>query len=140
VKQTNNGDRKMLPLTPAVIDELRRHEGAPSGLIFASRRRPDRAFNIDPAWERALSAAGRRNFRFHDLRHSCASYLAQDDATLLEIAEVLGHWRLSVTKRYSTWPPGTRRSSSTACWGRSSNRHTVYPRAETARRPVCLYA
>lgn len=48
-------------------------------------------------WERALRAAGVRNFRFHDLRPGCAS----DGATLLEIAEVLGHRQLSVTKRYS---------------------------------------
>ena len=55
----------------------------------------------DPAWDRALKAAGVKSFRFHDLRHSCASALAQNGATLLEIAEVLGHRQLSVTKRYS---------------------------------------
>jgi integrase len=101
VRHTKNGEPKRLPLTPAVIEELRRHEGPPAALIFASRRRPDRAYNIDPAWARALRAAGVRNFRFHDLRHSCASYLAQDGATLLEIADVLEHKQLSVTKRYS---------------------------------------
>ena len=34
-------------------------------------------------------------------RHSCASYLAQSGASLLEIADVLGHKQISVTKRYS---------------------------------------
>ena len=29
------------------------------------------------------------DFRFHDLRHTTASYLAQNGATLLEIADVL---------------------------------------------------
>jgi len=101
VLRTKNGDRKMLPLVPAVVDELRRLEGDPKRLIFASQRRADRAYNFDPAWEVALRAAGVRDFRFHDLRHSCASYLAQSGATLLEIGEVLGHRQLSVTKRYS---------------------------------------
>lgn len=101
VRRTKNGDRKMLPLVPTVIDELRRHSRGGSTLLFASRRRADRAYNFDPAWEAALRAAGVRNFRFHDLRHSCASYLAQSGASLLEIAEVLGHRQLSVTKRYS---------------------------------------
>jgi len=41
------------------------------------------------------------NFRFHDLRHTAASYLAMSGATLAEIAEVLGHRSLQVTKRYS---------------------------------------
>ena len=45
--------------------------------------------------------AGLEGFRFHDLRHTCASYLAQNGASLLQIAEVLGHKQLEVTKRYS---------------------------------------
>jgi integrase len=101
VRRTKNGDRKMLPLVPAVIDELRVHAGAPSSLLFASHRRPDRAYNFNPVWYAALKSAHVRTFRFHDLRHSCASYLAQSGASLLEIAEVLGHRQLSVTKRYS---------------------------------------
>ena len=40
-------------------------------------------------------------FRFHDLRHSAASYLAMNGATLAEIAEVLGHKTLAMVKRYS---------------------------------------
>ena len=42
-----------------------------------------------------------RNFTFHSLRHSCASMLAWNGATLLEIADVLGHRQLQMTKRYA---------------------------------------
>jgi integrase len=69
--------------------------------VFPSRLRPDRPYNFDPAWQAALSAAGVKNFRLHDLRHSCASALAQSGATLVEIAAILGHRQLSVTLRYS---------------------------------------
>lgn len=41
------------------------------------------------------------NFRFHDLRHSAASYLAMNGASLLEIGEILGHKTLSMVKRYA---------------------------------------
>ena len=98
VRRTKNGDRKMLPRVPSVIEELLRHEGPRSTLIFASRRRRDVAYSFNPVWETALRIAGVRNFRFHDLRHSCASYLAQSGATLLEIGEVLGHRDLTITK------------------------------------------
>jgi len=52
-----------------------------------------------------LSAAVKRaeiaNFRFHDCRHSAASYLAMNGASLAEIAEVLGHKTLAMVKRYA---------------------------------------
>lgn len=48
-----------------------------------------------------LKRADIKDFRFHDLRHSAASYLAMNGASLAEIAEILGHKTLSMVKRYS---------------------------------------
>jgi len=101
IHQTKNGDKKTLPLIPAVMEELIRHKGTDSRLVFASIKRPDVAYNHETAWKEALKIAKIKDFRFHDLRHTCASYLAQNGATLLEIGDVLGHRNLSVTKRYS---------------------------------------
>lgn len=101
VHRSKNGDKKVLPLVPAVVEEMRLFAGGPNTLLFPSRRRPDVAYNFDPSWDKALKLAGIKQFRFHDLRHSCASYLAQAGAPLLQIAEVLGHRQLSVTRRYS---------------------------------------
>ena len=53
------------------------------------------------AWKVAVEKAGIEDFRFHDLRHSAASYLAMNGASLAEIAEVLGHKTLAVVKRYA---------------------------------------
>jgi integrase len=52
-------------------------------------------------WLPIRDAAGLRDFRWHDLRHSCASFLAQNGATLLEIGAVLGHRSTSATRRYA---------------------------------------
>jgi integrase len=41
------------------------------------------------------------DFVWHDLRHSTASYLAMNGATLAEIAQVLGHKTLAMVKRYA---------------------------------------
>lgn len=49
----------------------------------------------------ALAAAGINDFRFHDLRHTAASYLAMNGATTNEIAAVLGHKTLAMVKRYA---------------------------------------
>lgn len=102
IERSKNGDRKTLVLTPNLVAELRKFHGAPGALVFASKRRPDQAFAWESgAWPLALRAAQVKRCRFHDLRHSCASYLAQSGATLLEIADVLGHRNLNVTRRYS---------------------------------------
>jgi integrase len=57
--------------------------------------------SIRTAFLFALERAKVENFKFHDLRHSAASYLAMNGATLAEIAEVLGHKTLQMVKRYA---------------------------------------
>jgi integrase len=57
--------------------------------------------SIREAWEYAVKRAEIADFRFHDLRHSAASYLAMSGASLAEIAELLGHKTLSMVKRYT---------------------------------------
>ena len=53
------------------------------------------------AWKSALQSADIEDCRFHDLRHSAASYLAQSGASLAEIAEILGNRTLQGVRRYS---------------------------------------
>ena len=48
-----------------------------------------------------MGAAGLTDFRFHDLRHTFASYMAMDGATLRDIADALGHRTLNMVLRYS---------------------------------------
>lgn len=101
VGRTKNGDPRVLPLVPAVIEELERFRGAPSSPVFCSPRDARKPFAFEPRWHDAVKAARLKAFRFHDLRHSCASLLAASGATLLEIGDVLGHRQLAMTKRYS---------------------------------------
>ena len=60
---------------------------------------PDQYF--DAHWYIGLKAAGIADFHFHDIRHSTASMLAAQGASLLEIADVPGHKTLTLVKRYS---------------------------------------
>ena len=101
VATTKNGQPKVLPLTDSVIRELQLFDSKDSSLIFASKVKENVAYCFTKPWKKALEDADIKDFRFHDLRHSCASYLAQSGASLLEIADVLGHKQISVTKRYA---------------------------------------
>lgn len=42
-----------------------------------------------------------KNFSFHDLRHSTASYQAANGRNLFEIGNLLGHKSPQTTKRYA---------------------------------------
>lgn len=95
---TKNNDSRAVPLPPVVIDILKPRRKV-------RRLDDDRVFihptSFDQAWRKALTAAEITDFRFHDLRHTAASYLAMHGATLAELAEVLGHKTLQMVKRYS---------------------------------------
>jgi len=70
-------------------------------LVFRSPKDPYRPIRFNNSFKKALKMARIKDFRFHDLRHDAASLLAQNGATLLEIASVLGHKTLAMVKRYS---------------------------------------
>lgn len=63
------------------------------------------------AWEHALELAGLSDFRWHDLRHTCASYLAMHGVPARTIAEILGHQTLQMVQRYSHLSPEHLRES-----------------------------
>lgn len=108
VARSKNGTPKVLPLVQAAVDQLESLRGAPGALVFPSRLQPDRPMAFEARWKEALKAAHVKAFRFHDLRHSCASYLAQHGASLLEIADLLGHRQISMSQRYAHLAAGHR--------------------------------
>ena len=98
---TDTGFIGVLTLPEPVMVELRKHREVGSGFVFPSERFEHRPTDPYPFWYKALEEAAITDCRFHDLRHSAASYLAMGGASLLEIAEVLGHKSLQTTKRYA---------------------------------------
>jgi len=100
--ETKNGERRAAPLTGLahqLLKAVHENKKGDSALVFPGLG--TKPVNIRLAWEEAVKAAKIENFRFHDLRHSAASYLAMNGATLAELAEVLGHKTLAMVKRYS---------------------------------------
>jgi integrase len=64
---------------------------------------------MEQAFRDALALADIKNFRFHDCRHTAASYMAQHGASLLEIADTLGHRQLRMVQRYAHLNTDSRR-------------------------------
>lgn len=103
-RYTKNGEIRGLPLNREAYEifykrsKIRRLD---TSLIFPSKKDPDVPMDFRAPFERALKEASIEDFRWHDLRHSCASYLAQKGVPILTIAEILGHVNTAVTVRYS---------------------------------------
>ena len=104
LQETKNGETRSVPLTGhalKVVKEWSKVRRLDSDLLFPNKRNPNTHIDIRSPWYTAVKRAELEDFKFHDLRHSAASYLAMNGATLAEIAEVLGHKTLQMVKRYS---------------------------------------
>lgn len=106
--ETKNGERRAVAITGhalEVVKEMSKVRRIDSNLLFPSKentpQKPQKPMNLRLDWVAALKVADIQDFRFHDLRHSAASYLAMNGASLAEIAEVLGHKTLQMVKRYA---------------------------------------
>lgn len=100
---TKNGENRAVPLTGYALELLKERakiRKINTKLVFA-RTDGTKPVDIRKQWEKALGNSGVKDFRFHDLRHTAASNLAMNGASLLEIAEILGHKTLAMVKRYS---------------------------------------
>lgn len=95
---TKNTDTRTVPLAAPAVAALRswRKDRVRAGRVF-----PAPVHVVEKAWQAARTAAGLEDVRFHDLRHTAASYLAMSGASLLDIASILGHRTLAMVRRYS---------------------------------------
>lgn len=101
--ETKNGERRVLPLTGHALELMKQHSKVrhvSSALVFPGKN-IDKPADLRVPFEKALKRAEIFDFKWHDLRHSCASYLAMNGASLAEIAEILGHKTLAMVKRYA---------------------------------------
>jgi len=101
IAQTKNGDPRLLPLVPAVVEELRRFKAGPALCVFPSSVDANQPARFELQFVAAVKAAKLKDVTFHTLRHTAASILAASGATLVELADFLGHRQMQMTKRYS---------------------------------------
>ena len=100
---TKNGERRAVPIVGPAKGELQRWSKVRrlnSDLVFPGKN-PNSPIFIRRPWMTAVKTAEIDDFRFHDLRHTAASYFAMSGASLAEIAEILGHKTLSMVRRYA---------------------------------------
>jgi integrase len=91
-------------LNQVALDVLRRQLGKHPERVFTFRGKPLGWANTR-AWRRALVRAGIQNFRWHDLRHTWASWHVQNGTPLYDLQE-MGAWKSdSMVRRYAHLAP-----------------------------------
>ena len=103
---TKNGDKRALPLVGSaytLLQERAKIRSLNDDRIFPPTRLAKKADCLDlrQPWEKALKAANIKDFHWHDLRHTAASYLAMSGVSLVEISKILGHRTMQMVSRYS---------------------------------------
>lgn len=66
---------------------------------------PVTEWQLREAWRLARKECGLEAVRWHDLRHTCASWLVQAGVPILDVRDWLGHSSVSVTQRYAHLAP-----------------------------------
>jgi integrase len=94
-----------VPLNAEAILVLRRQHEKHPRFVFTHRGKPVKNVNTK-AWKAALERAGITDFRWHDLRHTWASWHVQEDTPLHALQELGGWESVEMVRRYAHLAPG----------------------------------
>ncbi|MGE0350825.1 site-specific integrase [Hydrogenophaga sp.] len=92
---SKNGQPRTVPLSSAAVAVLLQMPTNGSERVFSIS-----AHALAAAFKRATGRAGLAEFRFHDLRHTATSRMADKLPNVIELAAVTGHQSLQMLKRY----------------------------------------
>lgn len=108
LSRTKNDEPVHVPLNSEALAAIR---SLPSwqerkGPIFRNLNHPGKAVLSNDHWFKpAMKTAGIGDFKWHDLRHTFASWLVQDGVPLDRVSKLLGHKSLTMTMRYAHLAP-----------------------------------
>lgn len=107
-RQVNLGTRRINVVAKGDEDHEVRISAYLAEVLLALPDRKGRVFdttNFEKRWRAARAAAGLKDFRFHDLRHTFASWARQGGSDIADVKEALGHSDVSMTMRYAHIKP-----------------------------------
>ncbi len=103
IPETKNGTTHTLALSgisKKILTSLQKSRCSKCPWVFPNKDK-DGPIDIRKAFDTAIKNAQIEDFKFHDLRHTAASYLAMNGATTVELAAALNHKSLQMVHRYA---------------------------------------
>lgn len=113
---TKSAKRRSVPLNDqarkAMLSRARfRAQHCPASPWVFCHPDGSRILEVKHSFATACRRASIRDFRIHDLRHTCAAWLVSAGVPLPEIRDLLGHSSISMTERYAHLAPDRVRSA-----------------------------
>jgi len=97
---TKTGQTRYIPLNDTAFDALSNWESE-GEWVFPGVKAKTHIVSIQRGWNLIKKEATITNFRLYDLRHSFASKLVRNGVSIYEVAELLGHSAVEMTKIYA---------------------------------------
>lgn len=100
--QTKSGKARKIPISEKLMEIFNNlHANTRSEYVFINPETGLPYVDIKKSFNKAREAAGIKNFRFHDLRHTVATRLVEKGIDLLVVMDILGHSKIETTMRYA---------------------------------------
>jgi integrase len=136
-EEAKSGYARAVPLNADVMKVLQRRAAAARKYIFKRPSRqgqPRKISQIDArCFKRACAAVGIADFRFHDLRHTWASWHVQRGTPLMALKELGGWETIQMVQKYAHLAPShlAQHAETVTFWSQ---------RAEKTRTPLARAA
>ena len=95
-----------VPLNQDAVNILAQRHGKHLVYVFTYKDAPV-ARTTTKAWKHALERVGIKDFRWHDFRHTWASWHVQQGTSLQELMELGGWASFEMVCAMRTWPAST---------------------------------
>jgi len=102
--EAKGGEDLHVSLSEVALAVLQRQRGRHERFVFTYRGNPVRQVNTR-GWRAALRRVGIKDFRWHDLRHTWASWLIQNGTPLYDLQEMGGWKSPAMVRRYAHLGP-----------------------------------
>jgi integrase len=113
IQETKNGKPKTLPLNKVALDVINYRSKIRNikndFVFFTQTGNKILSGNLRTSFYIVTRKVGIKDFRWHDLRHTFATRLAQAGVDLYKISKLLGHKDIKMTQRYSHHCPDSLR-------------------------------
>ncbi len=126
---TKTSKRRSVPLNQRARSVLLnranfRAEHCPASPWVFAHKDGSRIKDVKRSFKTACDRAGIKDFRIHDLRHSCAAWLVSNNVPLAAVRDLLGHTTVKMTERYAHLAPENVRSAVATLDGQKAGSHS----------------